>query len=122
MTHTWKSGGSHGKWVLHSAGGSGSDSIGVGLAEDMLGPFSSQKLAGTVADALANAYEAGLKDGQVTETDMSDMRTWTVTRTAEYTVQIEAETREDAYEEAQELTDPDEFDMVDWQQPSVEEG
>jgi hypothetical protein len=48
------------------------------------------------------------------------MPAWMVTRTAEYTVEIEAETAEDAYAEAQELEDPDDFDAVDWHQPSVE--
>jgi hypothetical protein len=68
MTHTWKAEGSHGRWVHHSSGGSGSDSIGVGLGEDVLGPFSSQKLARTVACALTNAYAAGLKDARVKAT------------------------------------------------------
>lgn len=41
MTHTWNAGGSNGRWVHHSSGySSGSDSIGVGLGEDVLGPFS----------------------------------------------------------------------------------
>ena len=59
MTHTWKAVGSQGWWVHHSSGGSGSDSIGVGQGEDVLGPFSSHKLAVKVADALSNAYLAG---------------------------------------------------------------
>jgi hypothetical protein len=33
--------------------------IGVGAGEDMIGPFSSGRLARTVANALANAYQAG---------------------------------------------------------------
>jgi hypothetical protein len=57
MTHTWKT---QGHLVLHSStAGHSCDSVGVGLGEDRLGPFSSLKLAQTVADALANAYLAG---------------------------------------------------------------
>ena len=62
MTHTWKAAGSDGRWVHHSSGGSGSDSIGVGLGEDVLGPFTSRKLARFVAAALTSAYEAGKKE------------------------------------------------------------
>lgn len=70
MTHTWKSGGSHGQWVLHSStgkAGDSSDSIGVGQGEDFIGPFSTRRTGGrtmaeTVADALTNAYEAGKQD------------------------------------------------------------
>lgn len=65
MTHTWKAAGSGGRWVHHSsrADGTGSDSIGVGLGEDVLGPFTSRKMARVVADALNNAYQLGKKDG-----------------------------------------------------------
>jgi hypothetical protein len=70
MTHYWKPGGSHGQWVLHSSAGKAgdaSDSAGVGLGEDVLGPFSTRRtggktLAETVADALNNAYAAGRLD------------------------------------------------------------
>lgn len=64
MTHTWQAGGSQARWVHHSSGGSGTDSIGVGLGEDVLGPFSSRKLAVTVADALNNAYRLGWDDNE----------------------------------------------------------
>jgi hypothetical protein len=53
----------------NSGGGSGSDSIGVELGEDMIGPFSTRRpkgggrtLAEKVADALTHAYEVGKKD------------------------------------------------------------
>ncbi|HEY1705494.1 MAG TPA: hypothetical protein VGG75_37895 [Trebonia sp.] len=64
MDHYWKASGSQGHWVHHSSRGpcSGSDSTGVGLGEDVLGPFSSQKLAREVAAALNHAYEAGRDD------------------------------------------------------------
>lgn len=47
--------------VHHSSRGygHGSDSIGVGLGEDRLGPFPSQKMAARVADAMTHAYELG---------------------------------------------------------------
>lgn len=59
MNHTWRAGGSGGKWVHHSSGGSGSDSIGVGLGNDVLGPYGSVKLARITAAALNDAYELG---------------------------------------------------------------
>lgn len=68
--HTWKAAGSNGAWVHHSAGGSGTDSIGVGLNEDVLGPFGTshrrggQTQAEMVADALNNAHAAGKRDGR----------------------------------------------------------
>jgi hypothetical protein len=68
MTHTWKPGGSGGAWVMHSTReGHTSDSIGVGHGEDMIGPFSTRRIAGrklseVVAGALANAYSAGQRD------------------------------------------------------------
>jgi hypothetical protein len=70
MSHTWKAGGGSGAWVMHNGGGgSGTDEIGVGVNEDMIGPFSTRRpkgggrnLAEIVADALTNAYEAGKRD------------------------------------------------------------
>jgi len=59
--HTWKPAGSGGRWVAHSSTGHGADMIGVGQGEDMLGPFASGRQARTVANALENAYRAGLK-------------------------------------------------------------
>ena len=56
MTHTWRTAG---RMVLHSTQGGRVDAVGVGLGEDTLGPFPSDKLAATVADALSNAYQAG---------------------------------------------------------------
>ncbi len=61
--HAWKSGGSDGRWVGHTSTGKGSDNIGVGIGENVLGPFS-QRMAVKLADALNNAYEAGKKDGK----------------------------------------------------------
>ncbi len=60
-SHTWKTGGPGNRQVLHSTSGRGSDAIGVGLGEDVLGPFASQKLAQQVAGALENAYLAGVE-------------------------------------------------------------
>jgi hypothetical protein len=69
--HTWKAGGSNGAYVLHSSTGLGtaSDGIGVGLGEDVLGPFGTRHKGGgrtqteIVADALTNAYAAGRRFG-----------------------------------------------------------
>jgi hypothetical protein len=66
--HTWRAGGSNGRWVLHSTTGHGSDGIGVGAGEDYLGPLGTQRVAGRsmaeiIAAALTNAYLAGLRDG-----------------------------------------------------------
>jgi hypothetical protein len=63
MEHTWKPAGSGGRWVAHSSTGHGADMIGVGQGEDMLGPFASGRQARIMADALENAYRAGLKEG-----------------------------------------------------------
>lgn len=54
--HVWFA---QGRYVHHSSRGygHGSDSIGVGLGEDVLGPFSSHKMAQGVACALTNAHE-----------------------------------------------------------------
>lgn len=64
--HHWRRGGSEGRYVHHSSddAGHGTDSIGVGLGEDVLGPFSSARLAGQVADALNNAYRLGWDDNE----------------------------------------------------------
>ena len=61
MSHYWRAGGSQGHYVHHTASESrrGTDSIGVGPGEDVLGPFGSAKLAQQVATALNNAYLAG---------------------------------------------------------------
>jgi len=64
-THTWRVGGTGGHWVHHSSGGSGCDSIGVGLGQDVIGPFGSVKLARKVADALNSAYELGFRDARL---------------------------------------------------------
>lgn len=64
--HTWRyiaCDGQH--WVHHSSTGHrGIDSIGVGLGEDILGPFPSRKLAIKVCNALTNAHRAGYISAQ----------------------------------------------------------
>ena len=64
--HHWRRDGSQGHYVHHTTAdsGRGTDAIGVGLSEDVLGPFSSAKLAGQVADALNNAYRLGWDDNE----------------------------------------------------------
>ena len=64
MTHHWRVDGSQGHYVHHTTAdsGRGTDSIGVGLNEDVLGPFSSARLAQVVANALNNAYALGSSD------------------------------------------------------------
>ncbi len=66
LTHHWYNAGTQGRWVHHTSrydpktGHShGSDSIGVGLGEDILGPFPSARLARKVADAMNRAFALG---------------------------------------------------------------
>lgn len=64
MTHYWRIDGSQGHYVHHTTSPSrrGTDSIGVGAGEDVLGPFPSAKLAQQIANALNNAYKAGKEE------------------------------------------------------------
>jgi hypothetical protein len=66
MTHTWRATGAYDRWYTeHSSREGGStDSIGVGLGEDRVGPFGSRRLAQKVADALGNAYRLGWDDNE----------------------------------------------------------
>lgn len=66
LSHAWCAAGSQGKWVHHTSRHDpvtghhhGCDTIGVGLGNDVLGPFPSAKLARKVADALNEAYALG---------------------------------------------------------------